>query len=813
MSKPNWRWMINDIGSFARCSPRTALIALALSATSSPAAAVVAAAGPAVAAPASSPAQHPADEEMWLALRVNGQGPEETVLVRRRDGRLMMRGEDLEHWRLRLPNAAPLREDGESWYPLDTLPGLTFSIDAPRQALMLDVPPGLFDGTTLTGQENYLVPTLSPPGGFFNYDVQASDTAGQTSANALFELGAFSGSRSIVSTFMALDSEFGTSFNRLDTTWTQDHPDRRASLRLGDSITGTSPWSRSVRFGGIQWATNFATQPQLITYPQPRVAGEAVVPSAVDIYVNDALRQSRNVPAGPFSIQDLPVMTGQGNVSLVVRDPLGRESVIVTPYYASPNLLRAGLRDYSYELGFVRNNYGLDSNDYGRFAMVATHRIGFTDQVTGEAHGELLRDQQTFGLSSAMLWPAAGVFTASAAASHATDGQGALMGLGFQRQNSFLSFGGNVQLASDRFRQLGMGPIFRTLNADTIEQATGREAPRLTSQVFVSVATHGHGSFALSHTQQKFRDSGDDIELISANYSLSLGKLGYLSLSALRSLGTARQTSISLIFTRPLGEKTTASVGMQRQGGDQQVTTQVQRNLPAGSGYGYRLLASAGEPGRREADLSLQNSIGTYTVEAAQYQGQTGVRASASGGVALLGGAPFLSRNLDSSFAVVQVPDYPGVRVYEDNQVVAQTDSHGNALLPRVRPYQKNSIRIDQADLPMDAEIGADRLDAIPYARSGVTLRFPVKQSRGAVLTILLDNGRPLPAGAAVQVDDRPEEFPVGLRGEVYLTGLSASNRLLVTWHDQRCSLVALVPPGKAALPDLGTFTCVGVKP
>jgi outer membrane usher protein len=113
----------------------------------------------------------------------------------------------------------------------------------------------------------------------------------------------------------------------------------------------------------------------------------------------------------------------------------------------------------------------------------------------------------------------------------------------------------------------------------------------------------------------------------------------------------------------------------------------------------------------------------------------------------------------------------------------------------------------------MDAQIDALQLDAIPYLRSGLRLSFPVRRSRGAVFTILLDNGEPLPAGAVAKVVGQAEEFPVGLRGEIYVTGLDAANRLQVTWRGQGCNFAVDFPQSVDPLPDLGAFKCSGVQP
>jgi outer membrane usher protein len=48
---------------------------------------------------------------------------------------------------------------------------------------------------------------------------------------------------------------------RLDTTWTLDLPDRLSTLRVGDAISTAGAWGQSMRFGGVQFGTNFATQP------------------------------------------------------------------------------------------------------------------------------------------------------------------------------------------------------------------------------------------------------------------------------------------------------------------------------------------------------------------------------------------------------------------------------------------------------------------------------------------------------------------------------------------------------------------------
>jgi outer membrane usher protein len=744
---------------------------------------------------------HDADE-VFMAVLINGQ-TQGTVVILRSDGRLFAGAQDLRRWRLRLPNTAPLTHYGEDFFALDVLAGLSYKFDESSQALTVQAPPSLFDATRLEGTvTNFSAPTPASPGGFLNYDVSTNPAQGRTTTSGLLELGGFGGWGAGQTSILARDLGGHASAIRLDTTWTLDQPMQLASLRFGDAISGTSSWGGAVRFGGVQWATNFSTQPGFTSFPLPEMSGEAALPSTVDLYVDNALRMSREVLSGPFSIQDLPVRTGQGDARLVVRDILGREQVITQPFYATPRLLQQGLQDYSYELGFVRRNFGTDSNNYGRGLVVGTHRLGITEQFTGEVHGELLGHQQTLGLGGVLLWPAAGVLSGSLALSHSEMGVGGLLALGFQRQGRYFSFGAKTQLASQRFAKLGLQP----------EEL----APRHISRVFVDLATSDHGSFTANYTEQAFRDRTGN-KILTASYSRKVGRLGNLSASVTRLLSGDAKTTFYLNFSVPLGNRTNASISTSAQPGREQARLQVSRSLPAGSGMGYRLVAGAGDSDQRAVEVKLQNEVGTYTLLADQSLSQTAFRGSASGGVAFLGGSAFLSRRITDSFAVVQVPDYSGVGIYADNQLVARTDANGNALLPRLRPYQKNTVRIEQADLPLDAQIDAVQLDAVPYFRSGLLLKFPVKRSRGALLTVVLDNGELLPAGAQAQIiGDNVEDnevFPTGMRGEVYLTGLAPSNRLRVTWREQSCEFLLPFPESTDPLPHLGAYICTGVEP
>ncbi|GGX19809.1 fimbrial biogenesis outer membrane usher protein [Pigmentiphaga litoralis] len=742
--------------------------------------------------------------ESFLAVRVNGEMMPVTLLLQEPDGRVMARTSDLLRWRFVLPQGTTVTHEGDSFLSLDAIAGVRWRIEPDTQTLAIDTVASNFLPTVMSVDAARTAPP-PPVGGFFNYDLSTQSINHQTFYGGLFEAVAFSPWGSLAATAVArsgvtsdIDGRTGNNFTRLNTTWTLDRPGEAATWRIGDTISQAGSWGRPVRIGGIQYATNFTTRPGFITFPMPGFAGEAALPSTVDIYVNDALRMRRDVLAGPFSIPQLPALTGMGEARVVVRDLLGRQQTLVTPFYASTQLLRQGLRDFSYEIGAIRSNYGTLSADYGRLAAVGTERRGLSDTLTGELHGEVTQDRQAAGVGAAWLWPSAGVFTASLATSRGRQGVGGLASAGFQRQTRQLSFGGSVTMTSGNYTALGL--------------PTDPSVPKKLAQAFASYATPNYGAVALNYIQQDFRERSG-VQLVSASWGLAIGRVGYLSLAVQREL-RGDQTRVGLTFSRALDARTSmsASASTNTRGDNRNVQAQVQRNLPVGSGVGYRLMTAGGDVARTEGAVMMQSDYGTYEVGASTYGGDMAYRAGMAGGFAMIGTDAFASRTIRESFSVVKVPGYSDVRVYAANQLVGRTNSSGAAMVPRLLPYQANSIRIEQADLPLDATVDTLAFDVVPTYRSGVLAQFPVRRSRGGLVTVLLDDGGPLPSGAVARLAGNEQEFPAAQQGEIYLTQLSRENTMEVSWLQQRCTIKVVFPETTDPLPHLGTFFCHGVN-
>lgn len=759
-----------------------------------------------VAAPLSAPANTPADlgpQELLLDVFLNEQELHQTALfLQLKPGGLLAQLPDLRGWRLVLPPAPAYRYDNNDFYPLDAIPGATYHIDTATQTVHITVPPAVLTASIIDGFfPASRKPEHSIPGGFLNYSLYATRASGTpTSVSAYTELGMF-GPWGVGTT-----SYLGNDINgpvkqwvRLETTFTQDHPDDIASLRVGDTITSGGMTGLAVRFGGIQYGTNFATQPGLATLPLPSIGGSATVPSTVQLYVNGVLQKTQEVQPGPFVLPTVPVSSGPGTITLVVRDLLGREQIITAPFYAANTLLAKGLDDYSFSLGEERQNFGVVSNDYGPALASVVFRRGYTDSFTGELRGEAAPGQQTLGAGGFFAAGHVGVFNLAVALSHSRQGDGALGQVGYQYLGTTFNGGVNLQLASPHFTQAGYLP--------------GQPAPRIQASGSFGAFLGDAGSVSLAYIHQDDPLLGK-IRLATLNYTKAVGTAGFMGISVYHDFTGQNGNGALISLTLPLGEQRSAYFGVSHQGGTTTPFAQVQQSLPAGPGFGYRVGVQAGQGGSSQGELDYQNNVGTYDVAAYHTSGQTLYQAGINGGIGYLGGDLFASRQLNDSFAVVEVPGQANVDVYAQNQIVARTDSRGYAVIPRLNAYQDNNIAYDPRNLPLDTDISTATADVVPYYRSGVLVRFDVKTIRGFTFTVRLPDGKALPAGAAIEVPGQTESFPVGYDGEAYVTGLSGESRLKASWEDKTCEFTVDVPAvSKDPLPDLGVFTCEASMP
>lgn len=744
---------------------------------------------------ADTPARASQNEFLWVEARLNQRPAAISILVLRDSEDFLLSTEDLLTFGLAVPDPPDRRRNGQDWHSLRRL-GIATDFDARRLALELTAPAKSFEANTITPRgPSRPVPTPPAAGVFLNYDLSAQRDADEGSAGALLELGAFGGWGSLTSDALA---EVGAESNRLEfvrleTRLRRDDPGSLRTLELGDTVTGSPGWAGNARFGGVRWGNNFDLHPQLVTTPFLSLDAQAELPSTIELYVDDVLRFRDRVDPGPFDIERVPLVTGTGEARLVITDLLGRQQVITRSFYARPEQLREGLSDWNISFGRIRENYGTTSFDYGPYFAAANHRYGLSDRTTAELHAHVVEGQGAAGAGLSWLVPFGGLMTVDAAWSHGSPtGNGWQASIGLQRQTR--RYFGSIQArwASQGFRRLG---------ADLDRELPSRE-------LFATFSARDilGGSLGLSVSDREHRDR-PDLRLATLRYSRRLGAIGYVNIAAVHDL-EQDDLALDLRLTVPLSKpRTSLNLGVGSADGRERFSVRMRRNLPVGPGVGYDLEWDQGEDERLRASLAWQTTRGRWTLEAARRSGQYSGRVSAAGGLVWMADSTFASLPVRDSFAVAEVGDFEDVRVYLDNQLVGRTGADGRLLIPRLRPYERNRLRVEQGDLPIGASVDGLETEIVPLWRSGSVAHFPIRRSLDARFRVVLESGESPPPGTRI-LDRDGRAWAIGREGRTFVSGLSSTNRFTIALEDGECSIDLHVPPSQDPLLDLGTQIC-----
>lgn len=740
-------------------------------------------------------------QELFLTVHLNEVDQAYIgMFLQNTQGKLWIEQDALKNWHLKPFNMQPLVYNEQKYILLSDLPGASYKINNADQTINIVLPPDLFEASQIDLlSKRYVTPTPSSPSGFINYDFYGFYTPTQKiTGNALFELGYTNSYGVGITNIMVKDLGINNEVIRLNTTWTIDQPDKLQTIRLGDSSTSIGTWGHSVLFGGLQYASNFDLQPGYISFPLPGMQGVATVPSTVDLYVNNNLISRNNVQNGLFGIDAIPTVTGQGEIRMVVKDVLGREQVVNLPYYTVPTLLKPQLRSFSYEIGFIRQNYGQDNFNYKQLVATGTERRGITETLTREWHAELQSDLQVAGGGFNFLKLPFGIFNIASAISHSVDNKfGGLVQFSLNHQGQKYNLGINTQATSPSFKLLGM--------------SEEQQMPALQNQVFLGFPFY-NSSLGLSYTQQKNRAIADQ-SLVSASYSKTLFKDWTVSLSATSNVGgDTSNKMVYLNLSKSFANKINMNTSYMLSNGQASKQLQFSHSASKTLGYSYNVYTALLPTPSAGANLRLQNNVGSYQAQVQHSNDQTTYNFSTQGGLVLWDKQFFFSRPITNSYGIVHIPDFENIGIYADNQLVAKTNRKGYALIPNLRPYERNTIRINSNAMPLDAQFDYDTAQAAPYFRSGVLFKFPAKTIQGVTLYLKLPDGSPVPDGALITVKGQEEEFIVAFEGYSFVSGITENSVLEVNWGLQRCiAQINEIKPGEL-LPDLGDIICTPVS-
>jgi len=743
---------------------------------------------------------------------VNTVSKGDIAILRDADGLVLVPAAQLAQWGLTFPNANPVTVDGERYVVVSAIDGLDARFDEKQVTLELRVAAGALPGTTLNlgPQHRGEVTYPSDTSVFLNYGVNANgdDSFGQRRYQFATELGARWGSWLFYNT---TSEEWGeASSHRFTRLLTNAQYDDRVNLRrltVGDFFTPTFDLAASVPLGGVSFTKMYSMDPYFIQYPTAAFQTEVAFPSTVQVRVDGNLIAQRQVPPGPIDITNIAGVTGAQNVSVVIRDPFGREQVLQRPFFFATNVgLAEGLHEYSYNLGFLRRNYGVDSNDYGPLAAAAFHRYAFTDQLTLGLRGqatENLYNIGPFGTYQSPLGIVGGGVSVGGQDGHS--GVAAVAAYSYTGGNVSLNLG--AQYLAREYAQLS--DLNAGVHARTNQYASG------------SVYLAALGSLTATYTALTSYD-GPQTKVWTVAYTRPmLDSKGLFAVNYIQSVQPRTSGNWLLSFRYFFDAVTSVVAAVGGVGGRGTQALSLEKSIPQGEGIGYVFTGghasgdgTDGAFGRAFVQVNATHAtFGADYSRASTPQAGPGLsQVFLAGSLGYVGGSAFASRPVDDSFAVVRVPGLRDVPVYSNGWLAGRTNADGQVIATNITSYYDNFITFGSSELPLEYVFSKSAVVISPPSRSGTLVAFEVKKNRAIYGTLVRMRGNtasPLEfREITVTREAQVTHSFTGRRGEFYLEGVEPGTYELRPDGEPDCVARVIVPEVGEAMLDIGTAIC-----
>lgn len=732
-------------------------------------------------------------QEVYLEVTLNGQPTGQILRFRAIGDALSCAARDLSAIGI---DTVRLGVEPSSEVALNAIDGLRYRYDAAAQRVELDVPDRWLRLYTVDARQlPGVVPASTGRGLLLNYDAYLQSDSG--SRLALWsELRYFAPSGVLDSTGTLYANNRDRRYVRYDTSWSRSDPATLSTLQMGDAITASLAWSRSVRFAGFQWRSNFALRPDLITFPLPSFSGSAAVPSAVDLYVNNVRRASVEVPSGPFVLNNATGITGAGQATLVTRDALGRTVTTSLPLYIDTRMMSEGLSSYAVEAGFLRRRYGEVSFDYApNLAGSGSWRHGMSDALTLEAHTEATSGLFNGGVGALVRLGQAGVLSGAVAGSGGSGFHGGQASVGYQWIQPSLS------IDAEMTRSFG----------DYGDLATREGSPTLRSleRLTFSVPLVGGQNLSLSYIGLRQRGAPES-RIGSLSYLWSVGRRLSLNLSAYRDFAQRHSHGVFFSANLSLDHQQAASALVGSQGGQPYYNLQALRPADYAGGWGWGVQdGRSGGIGFRQAQLQYLGSAGQVAALVQSAAGHTVTSLDALGSVVWMDGSLQAARHIYDGFALVSTDGVANVPVLHENRFIGRTDEGGHLLVPDLNAYQNNALAIDSMKLAPDIRVDTTALTVVPQAQSGVLAHFPIARYAAASIVLRDGEGKPLPPGTRVHHEESGTDAVVGYDGLTFISELRAENHLRLQGTDWHCAVsFGYQAPADHSLPVIGPLIC-----
>ena len=765
-------------------------------------------------------AQELPTEDLIVSLQVNYE-PETLIssALRDKQGNILIPVEDLQKFNVsRGYLAKAFQIIGDQYYAnLSLLNNLKYDFDEASLSITINFPPEAMNRQVLeTSPSASSVTTINetPHGLIWNYNFTFTDGYKEKYVSGLQEVNYFSDMGNITNSFLITRAipvinggrhKTQKDFIRLETNWTYDDLGSIARWRIGDSITKAADWSGATRFAGVQYATNFAVRPNLITYPLLDFSGTAELPSTIDIYANSQKIYEADVKTGNFDINDLPIITGKGDLIVRTKDISGKITTLVIPYYVSPTILKKDLSAFSYDFGMQRINYGIESEKYKNPITNIDYMYGISDKWTLGGHFQSFQNLSTLGTTTNFIIGNYGVIGGSIATNLHKFKQAQLISLGynFQGENFNLNLSGTK---TDKYYR-------------DIFQDGSNELPQYSYQLSIGYFDENLGSFYLTYlaftNNQNNRQQKSQI--ISGSYGKEIRENIFFRVSAGTQLRNKTQGAFVFIsLAVSLDNKHNATLSGSRQSGAG--AQQVNFNSSTGGEIGYEYNINLYRDNKRNIKYDLELNKNTEVADFSYFLFDSNhnkriQQFNGQGALVFMDKNFFLTKPVYDSVALVKTNNIPNIGVYSNNQIIGHTNKKGQLIIPNLPSYLVSTIRLDDQTLPFDAEFADDDMKIMAKSKSGVIADFKISKVRAVQMTLHTEDNKDVAFDTKVEIEGlSEEELFVGYDGVLFISDVKELKLLKgkACYFDTNCCSFEkeIDSSSEDAATDLGEIIC-----
>lgn len=513
----------------------------------------------------------------------------------------------------------------------------------------------------------------------------------------------------------------------------------------------------------------------------------------VDIRQGGQLIFSTLVPAGPFTLSDVPVANLNTDLNVTVTETDGSEShfTVAASTFRSNHVGRAP--GFSLAVGRAED---METNFTQPWIVAASNGWSINNRMNFLA-GMVMADNHYYGFSANIdtvpmqhMYASLG-FLGSIDNLSQTDGNKTTLDLGYSLPWGLgLSLGGSY--GTPKYREM------QELYSDDDDFST----TKYDTSVGMSWSNMTLGRFSLSYYNNQTWNSEYDSRRIISSWSRSFR---YLSVSVNWesdiSHGVKYTSDNDMFYVN-------VSVPLGRSGVS---TNSWYRENEGKASYGTRAMGSLNDDNTYTVGVSQDhddsvtnwdsslNSNLHYTTLAVGIGGDNESNSNAS--IALSGGivahddgVTFSPYPVTDTYAVVAL-DKPvaGVAIGTPRGNV-WTDKWGRAVVPALTPFSESTVEIDTQSLPGNLDISNGHASLKAAHGAFAHWKFSTLSQRRVLLNITRADGTPLPKGVSVvngkgeYITSAPED------GIIFLNDISASQTLYVKQDTGRCTLRFTLP-------------------